>query len=129
MKALIIGGSGSLSGFLAQKVMKQYEVWAVTRGQRRQEGLQEQILRGEALRLVAEGIYLTQPIFVGDLADAMLDCVDKPASFQEIFCICGPDIMENRQYHEIMGELLRTRVVIEEIPLHVYFYSHPEFQG
>ena len=86
MKALIIGGSGSLSGFLAQKVMKQYEVWAVTRGQRRQEGLQEQILRGEALRLVAEGIYLTQPIFVGDLADAMLDCVDKPASFQEIFC-------------------------------------------
>ena len=50
MKALIIGGSGSLSGFLAQKVMKQYEVWAVTRGQRRQEGLQEQILRGEALR-------------------------------------------------------------------------------
>ena len=37
--------------------------------------------------------------------------------------------MENRQYHEIMGELLRTRVVIEEIPLHVYFDSHPEFQG
>lgn len=97
--------------------------------QSRQEGLPEQILRGEALRLVAEGIYLTQPIFVGDLADAMLDCVDKPASFQEIFCIGGPDIMENRRYYEIMGELLGTRVVIEEIPLHGYFDSHPEFQG
>lgn len=35
MKALIIGGSGGLSGSLAKKAMKQYEVWALTRGRRR----------------------------------------------------------------------------------------------
>ena len=97
--------------------------------QSRQESLPGQILRGEPLRLVAEGIYLTQPVFVEDLSDTMLDCVDKAAGFQEIFCIGGPEIMENRRYYEIMGELLGTKVVIEEIPLHGYFDGHPEFHG
>ncbi len=97
--------------------------------QSRQAGLPDQILRGEPLKLVAEGIYLTQPIFVDDLADAMLDCVDQRAAFQEIFCIGGPKAMENRRYYEIMGEILGVPVTIEEIPLHGYFDSHPEYQG
>ena len=34
MKALIIGGSGGLSGALASMAKESYEVWALTRGKR-----------------------------------------------------------------------------------------------
>ena len=34
MKALIIGGSGGLSGMLASMAKETYEVWALTRGKR-----------------------------------------------------------------------------------------------
>ena len=34
MKALIIGGSGGVSGMLASMAKETYEVWALTRGKR-----------------------------------------------------------------------------------------------
>ena len=95
----------------------------------RQESLPELIARSESLRLVGGGIYLTQPIFVDDLAQAMLDCVDCPDTFNQIFCIGGPEAVENRRYYEIIGKILGTEVHIREIPLTGYVEAHPEYAG
>jgi nucleoside-diphosphate-sugar epimerase len=95
----------------------------------RQATLPDLIQNGEPLSLVAGGIYLTQPTFVSDLADTMLDCVDKEASYNEIFCIGGPEAVENRIYYEILGDLLEKPVTICELPLSGYVKNHPEYAG
>jgi nucleoside-diphosphate-sugar epimerase len=95
----------------------------------RQIPLPDLIQNGEPLSLVAGGIYLTQPIFVSDLADTMLNCVDKEASFNEFFCIGGPDAVENRIYYEILGDLLEKPVTIRQLPLTGYVKKHPEYAG
>ena len=93
----------------------------------RQANLPELIQSGQPLSLVAGGIYLTQPTFVDDLANTMLDCMDKEKSFNEIFCIGGPEAVENRIYYEILGELMGKPVTIREIPLTGYVKNHPEY--
>ena len=95
----------------------------------RQEHLPELIACGETLNLVGGGIYLTQPIFVDDLAQAMLDCVHCPDTFNQIFCIGGPEAVENRRYYEIISEILGAKVRIREIPLTGYVEAHPEYAG
>lgn len=95
----------------------------------RQKNLVQLIQAGEPLRLVGGGIYLTQPIFVDDLAHAMLNCVDKEKTYNEIFCIGGPEAVENKRYYEIIGELLGNTVIVEEVPLTGYAEAHPEFAG
>lgn len=95
----------------------------------RQEGLADKILQGEEIRLVGGGIYLTQPIFVDDLAKAMLDCVDKPDTYGQIFCIGGPEAVENKRYYEIIGELLGVPVKMREVPLQGYLEEHPGYEG
>ncbi len=95
----------------------------------RQAGLFEQIKAGETLSLVGGGIYLTQPIFVDDLAGAMLDCVNKEKTFNEIFCIGGPKAVENKQYYVAMGKALGTTVTIKEIPLEGYLEKYPGYAG
>lgn len=95
----------------------------------REEALPDKIAGGEELALVGGGIYLTQPIFVDDLAGAMLDCVDKPATYNEIFCIGGPEAVENKSYYEIIGELLGCPVRIREIPLTGYVQLYPGYAG
>lgn len=95
----------------------------------RQKELPDIILKELPLSLVASGIYLVHPIFVRDLAQAMLDCVDKPAAFDEIFCIGGPRAVENCVYYEILGELLGKTVTVKEAALTGYLDAHPEFSG
>ena len=95
----------------------------------RQENLADKILQGEELILVGGGIYLTQPIYVDDLANAMLDCVDKPGAFGQIFCIGGPEAIENRTYYEVIGQLLGVPVKIGEVPLLGYLEKHPGYEG
>ncbi len=50
----------------------------------REKDLQEHILQGKTLSLVAGGIYLIQPIYVDDLAQVMLDCVKNTKTFKYI---------------------------------------------
>lgn len=95
----------------------------------RQENLLQLIQQNEPLRLVGGGIYLTQPIFVDDLAHAMLNCVDKEKTYNEIFCIGGPEAVENKHYYEIIGELLGQTISVKEIPLTGYVEAHPGFAG
>ena len=81
------------------------------------------------LNLVGGGTLLTQPIFVQDLADSMIDCVDKKATYQEIFCIGGPKAIENRYYYEVIGEIVGHPVTIHSVPEEGYVEAHPEFAG
>ncbi len=95
----------------------------------RQKELPQLILDREPISLVGGGIYLTQPVFVDDLANSMLDCADKPGAYNRIFCIGGPKAVENRRYYEIIGQLLDRDVNIKEIPLTGYLEKHPEYSG
>jgi len=95
----------------------------------RQENLLQFIEHNEPLRLVGGGIYLTQPIFVDDLANAMLNCVDKEKTYNEIFCIGGPEAVENKHYYEIIGEVLEKTITVQEVPLTGYVKAHPGFAG
>ncbi len=95
----------------------------------RQAELPGLIKSGQPLALVAGGIYITQPTFVADLANTMLDCADKEKSFNEIFCIGGPEAVENRIYYELLGELLGKPVTIREVALTGYGKEHPEYAG
>lgn len=95
----------------------------------RQMELPELILRGETMRLVGMGTYIIQPIFVDDLAKTMIDCVDNEKTYNNIYCIGGPDAVENKRYYEIIGEALGTSVDIDEIPVKGYLDRHPEFSG
>ncbi|MDR1765049.1 MAG: NAD-dependent epimerase/dehydratase family protein [Lachnospiraceae bacterium] len=95
----------------------------------RQKDLPDRILRRDALRLVAAGVYLIHPVFVDDLALAMLDCVHKEKAFNRIFGIGGPEAVENRIYYELMGKILGVPVTVEEVPLTGYADAHPEYAG
>jgi nucleoside-diphosphate-sugar epimerase len=95
----------------------------------RQWDLANYIRSGGELRLVADGIYLIQPIFVDDLANTMIDAVENLATENEIFCVGGPEAIENRCYYELLADLLGVEAKIREVPLTGYLTAHPEFSG
>ena len=95
----------------------------------RQKELPERILKGKPIRLVGMGTYVIHPIYVDDLAEALIDCAGNEKTFGEIFCIGGPQAVENRTYYEIIAKCLGVEVTIEEIPLSGYLEKHPEYSG
>lgn len=95
----------------------------------RQPELLDHIRAGRPLRLVGGGKYLTQPIFVEDLAQCMLDCLDQQGTFNEIFCIGGPAAVPNREYYELIGKITGHPVTFQEIPEKGYREAHPEYSG
>ncbi len=95
----------------------------------RQQELPELILKKQPLKLVGTGTYLIQPIYVDDLANTMLDCVDKEKAYNKIFCIGGPEAVENRRYYEVIAKCLNVELEIDEIPLKGYLENHPEYSG
>ena len=95
----------------------------------RQKELPQLILDQEPISLVGGGIYLTQPVFVDDLAHSLLDCADRSNAYNRIFCIGGPMAVENRRYYQIIGQLLDREVNIKEVPLTGYLKEHPGYSG
>ncbi len=95
----------------------------------RQPDLLAHMRAGKLLRLVGGGEFLIHPIHVDDLALAMLDCIDKPAAFRQIFCIGGPDAVTNADYFRLLGMLIGVDVTIETIPLAGYLEAHPQYSG
>ena len=81
------------------------------------------------LRLVGGGEFLIHPIHVDELALALLDCIDKPAAFRQIFCIGGVDVVTNADYFRLLGQLIGVDVTIETIPLEGYLTAHPQYSG
>jgi nucleoside-diphosphate-sugar epimerase len=95
----------------------------------RQKELPELILKGKPIRLVGMGTYVIHPIYVDDLAEALIDCAGNEKTFGEVLCIGGPQAVENRTYYEIIAKCLGVEATIEEIPLSGYLEKHPEYSG
>ena len=97
--------------------------------QSRQKGLLAHMRADKPLRLVGGGKLLIHPIYVDDMALALLDCLDKPKAVREIFCIGGPAAIPNAEYYVLMGELLGHPAIIEEIPMEGYLEANPVYSG
>ena len=95
----------------------------------RQADLLAHMRAGEPLHLVGGGAFLIHPIFVDDLALALLDCIHKPAAYRQIFCIGGADVVTNADYFRLLGKILNVDVTIETIPLAGYLEAHPQYSG
>lgn len=95
----------------------------------RQKELPEIIKSGKPVNLVGMGIYAIQPIYVDDLARVMVDCIDNEKCFNEIFCIGGPEAVENRKYYECIAKALNVELTVNEVPLKGYVEAHPEYAG
>ena len=95
----------------------------------RQPDLLQHLRAGKPLRLVGGGEFLIHPIFVDDLALALLDCMDKPAAFRQVFCIGGADVVTNADYFRLLGRIIGVDVTIQTIPLEGYLAAHPQYSG
>ncbi len=97
--------------------------------QSRQPDLLEQMKQGKPMRLVGGGEYLIHPIYVGDLVRVMLDSIENEKTHNQIFCIGGPDVIRNRDYYEMIGELMDVPVKIESIDETGYLEANPQYSG
>ncbi len=95
----------------------------------RRDDLIDIIAKEEPLPLVGGGKYLIHPIYAGDLVRVMLDAVCNEKTFGKLFCIGGPDVIENAEYYRILGRLTGHTVTIRDIPLDGYLEAHPEYSG
>ena len=95
----------------------------------RQPELLAHIRAGKALRLVGGGTFLIHPVYVDDLALAMLDAIGKERTFGQVYCIGSPDVVTNAEYYAIVGRLIGCGVTVEEVPLAGYLDAHPQYSG
>ena len=95
----------------------------------RNAAIPDRIRSGEPMRLVGGGHYLFQPIYADDLCRAMLGCIGLESTFGEIFCIGGPDVITNRQYYEMLADILGCPVRFETIDEEGYLEAHPAASG
>lgn len=92
----------------------------------RQKDLLDHLRKGRPVTLAGGGDYLLQPLDARDLARAMIACIENEKTYNEIFCIAGPDVVTNKQYFEILGEILGLPVHFETIPEAGYADAHPD---
>lgn len=92
----------------------------------RQKDLLDHLRAGKPVTLVGSGNYLLQALDARDLAQAMLAAIDNENTFNEIFCIAGPDVITNKQYFEILGDILGLPVTFQTIPEEGYVEAHPD---
>ena len=92
----------------------------------RQEGLLAHMRADKPLRLVGGGKYLLHPIYAKDLALTMLDCLDKPKAVHQIFCIGGPNVIENHEYFECIGRIIGHPAVMEATSEAEYAQAHAD---
>lgn len=88
--------------------------------------LLDKIQRGETLQLVGGGYFLQQPILAADLAQTILSCAGNPNCHQQIYMTAGPEIIESKQYYQIIGEILGAPVPIGELSVQQFLADHPD---
>lgn len=93
---------------------------------RRDPQLIARLRAGEPLRLVGGGHFLQHPIFVRDLAEAILSLALRPKAYGEIFNAGGPDLVEAADYFRIIARVLGVELKIEEIPVAAHLAAHPD---
>ena len=92
----------------------------------RDKKLIDRMLHHEPLVLVGGGRFLQQPILARDLGDLMLSSVGNETAYGEVYNSAGPDIIESREYYEIIAGILDVDVTIHEVPVQRFVEEHPE---
>ena len=92
----------------------------------RQKDLLQHIRDGKPITLTGDGSYLLQPLDARDLAAAMVACIDNPKTYNEIFCIAGPDVITNKAYFEILGDILGLPVTFDTTSEAEHLAAHPD---
>lgn len=87
--------------------------------------LLEKMEAGETLKLVGGGHFLQQPIYAEDLAALILSCHGNEATYGEIFCCAGPDIVESREFYKIIADTIDVELKIEELPVASFLAEDP----
>jgi len=85
----------------------------------------EKLRAGETLQLVGGGHFLQQPILADDLAEMILSVGGNDEARGRIFNAAGPDMIESRQYYQIVADVLGVGLTVEEIPVTAYVAEHP----
>lgn len=86
----------------------------------RQKDLLSYLRNSNPIRLVGGGEYLIQPLYAGDLAKAMVASIANHKAENQIFGIAGPDVIQNREYFQILGEILGIPVTFEDMKYEDY---------
>lgn len=84
------------------------------------------IRRGEILRLAGGGYFLQQPILARDLAELILSLDGNPATYRQLFCVAGPEIIESRAYYQTIADILGVALRVEELPVETFLAAHPD---
>jgi nucleoside-diphosphate-sugar epimerase len=85
----------------------------------------DRIQSGESLRLVGGGYFLQQPVLARNLADLLLDLQGNQSTYSQVLNAAGPEVVESRQYYQIVAEILGRQVKIEEIPVGPFLAENP----
>ncbi len=92
----------------------------------RDADLIDKMKTGQSLQLVGAGHFLQQPILAADLAALILSCHGNAATYGEIFCCAGPDIVESRTYYRIIAAVLGVDLHVEELPVGQHLAENPQ---
>jgi uncharacterized protein YbjT (DUF2867 family) len=57
-----------------------------------------------------------QPVYVGDVADTFVACLESRATFGQTYELCGPKVYSLRELVEYTGELIGRRRLVIELP-------------
>lgn len=67
--------------------------------------------------LFGDGLKLIQPIFVTDLSEAILRCVNNPNTFNKCYNIAGKTPITFKKCIEIIAEKLAMKILVLKVPL------------
>jgi nucleoside-diphosphate-sugar epimerase len=80
---------------------------------------------GVPLKLVGGGYFLQQPIIADDLGRTIISVAGYNKVSGKFFNMAGPDVIESRQYYQIIADILKVRLTIEEVPVDAYLAETP----
>lgn len=81
---------------------------------------------GESLRLIGAGCILQQPVYVGDVAGAVLSCAGAVDANGRAFFLAGPETVEARRYYEYVAASVGARLRIVETPIREFVNARPD---
>ena len=92
----------------------------------RDKQLIDRLRNRDTIRLVGGGHFLQQPILADDLAATILSIGGNDKAHRQIFNAAGPDLIESRQYYQIVADLLGVELTVAELPVQPYLEENPQ---